>query len=83
MSLDEREPYNQVLEASIGYASACAIATMDEVAHVNERFDERMDDTEREVVTLRNRVAESKGELTELCQWHRELSEAWDRDQER
>src|SRR5258708_15614458 len=38
--LDPREPYNMVLEASLGYAASCSVAAFDEVASVYERTDE-------------------------------------------
>ena len=34
-ALEHREPYNPILEASIGYAGATAVAVIDEVAFVN------------------------------------------------
>ena len=46
VNLKRREPYDPILEASIGYAGAAAVAVMDEVAFVNERQDERMEGIE-------------------------------------
>ena len=40
---EQREPYNAVLEASIGYTASCGVVVMDEVADLNERVDVRMD----------------------------------------
>src|ERR1700735_1841756 len=37
---DRREPHNEVLQASIGYAAACSVATLEEVSLVYERQDE-------------------------------------------
>jgi len=37
--MERREPYNVVLEASMGYAGACSVAVMDDVALVNEKVD--------------------------------------------
>ena len=37
--IERREPYNEVLEAAIGYAGSCSVAVMDEVANVNEKID--------------------------------------------
>src|SRR5258708_5218748 len=39
-SLDTREPYNMVLEASLGYTASCTVAAFNEVASVYERTDE-------------------------------------------
>ena len=43
VSLKRREPYDPILEASISYAGAAAVAVIDKVAFVNERQDERME----------------------------------------
>ena len=43
VGLERREPYNPILEVSIGYAGAAAVAVMDEMVYVNERQDERME----------------------------------------
>ena len=40
--LECREPYNPILEVSIGYAGATAVAIIDELAFVNKRQDKRM-----------------------------------------
>ena len=45
--LDRREPYNAVLEASIGYAGACSVAVIDEVASLNERVERLSEENER------------------------------------
>ena len=47
--LERQEPYNPILEASIGYAGAAAVAVIDEVAFVNKRQDERMEGIEEGV----------------------------------
>ena len=64
--MDRREPYNMVLEASIGYAGSVGVMVMDEVAGVNERLesvDEKLEELNGRVVTdldvneaFRNRV---------------------------
>src|ERR1700743_3809084 len=46
VNLEGREPYDPILEASIGYASAAAVTVMDEGAFVNERQNERGGGTE-------------------------------------
>ena len=43
---EQREPYNVVLEASIGYAASCGVVVIDEVADLNERVDVRMEEVE-------------------------------------
>src|SRR5258705_6685631 len=37
--MERREPYNAVLEAAMGYAGACSVAAMDDLALVNEKVD--------------------------------------------
>src|SRR5258705_6832227 len=37
--MERREPYNAVLEAAMGYAGACSVAAMDDVALVNKKVD--------------------------------------------
>ena len=56
VGLERREPYDPILEASIGYAGAAAIAVMDEVAFVNERQDKRMEEIEESALSLVPRV---------------------------
>ena len=56
VGLERREPYNPILEASIGYAGAAAVTVMDEVAFVNERQDERMEEIEEGALSLVPRV---------------------------
>ena len=66
VSLERREPYNPILEASIGYASAAAIAVMDEVAFVNERQDGRMEGIEEGALSLVPRVMSVEEENHQL-----------------
>ena len=61
VSLKRREPYDPILEASIGYAGAAAVAIMDEVAFVNERQDERMEGIEEGALSLVPRVMSVSG----------------------
>ena len=76
VGLKRREPYDPILEASIGYAGAAAIAVMDEVAFVNERQDERMEGIEEGALSLVPRVASLEEENRQLrevqraCQGH-------------
>ena len=74
VNLERREPYDPILEASIGYASAAAIAVMDEVAFVNERQDERMEGIKEGALSLVLRVVlveEENRQLREV-QWAQE-----------
>ena len=36
-SMDRMEPYNMVVEASVGYAGSVGVAAFDEIASVNEK----------------------------------------------
>ena len=74
VGLERREPYNPILEASIGYASATAIAVMDEVAYVNERQVERMEGIEESALGLLSRVAsvEEENHRVREVQWAQE-----------
>ena len=40
---EQREPYNAVLEASVGYAASCGVVVMDEVASLNKRVDDGLE----------------------------------------
>ena len=57
VGLKRREPYDPILEASIGYAGAAAVAVMDKVAFVNERQDKRMEGIEEGALGSVSRVA--------------------------
>ena len=56
VGLECREPYNPILEVSIGYAGATVVTVIDEVALVNRRQDERMKGIEEGVLGLTARV---------------------------
>ena len=74
VGLERREPYNPILEASIGYAGAAAVAVMDEVVYVNERQDERMEGIEESALGLVSRVVSVEEENRQLreVQWAQE-----------
>ena len=80
VNLERREPYNPILEASIGYASAAAVTVMDEVAYVNERQDERMEGIEEGTLSLISRVALVEEENCQLREVQRAQEEriGWD-----
>ena len=61
VNLERREPYDPILEASIGYAGAAAVAVMDEVAFVNERQDERMEGCQGHSTLSSQRVLRAPG----------------------
>ena len=80
VNLERREPYDPILEASIGYAGAAAVAVMDEVAFVNERQDERMEGIEEGALSLVPRVASLEEENRQLREVQRAQEEriSWD-----
>ena len=54
--LKHREPYNPILEVSIGYAGAAADTIIGELAFVNERQDQRMEGIKEGVLGLMARM---------------------------
>ena len=80
VSLERREPYDPILEASIGYAGAAAVAVMDEVAFVNERQDERMEGIEEGALSLVPRVSSVEEENRQLREVQRAQEERIIRD---
>ena len=76
VGLERREPYNPILEASIGYVSAAAVAVMDEVAFVNERQDERMEGREEGALSLVPRVSSVEEENRQLREVQRAQEES-------
>ena len=83
VGLERREPYDPILEASIGYAGAAAVAVMDEVAFVNERQDERMEGMEEGALSLVPRVSSVEEENRQLREVQRAQEERIARDGER
>ena len=83
VGLERREPYDPILEASIGYAGAAAVAVMDEVAFVNERQDERMEGIEEGALSLVPRVASLEEENRQLREVQQVQEERISRDGER
>ena len=75
IGLKHREPYNAILEASIGYAGAAAAAVIDEVAFVNKRQDERMEGIKKGVLGLTARVSSVEEENNQLREVNRSLEE--------
>src|SRR5258708_16362634 len=60
-SMDSREPYNMVLEASLGYTASCSVVAFDEVASVYERTDK----LDCRVVINRDEIASVEQHLRE------------------
>src|ERR1700743_2595427 len=83
VNLERREPYDPILEASIGYAGAAAVAVMDEVVFVNERQNERMEGIEEGALSLVLRVASLEEENRQLREVQRTQEERISRDGER
>ena len=77
VSLKRREPYDPILEASIGYTGATAIAVMDEVAYVNERQDERMEGIEEGTLSLISRCQGHSTLSSQCCQGHSMSEKCW------
>ena len=67
---EQREPYNMVLEASLGYAASCSVVVMDEVADLNERVDVEMREVEEDVRELKGTVVELREEPREVREAH-------------
>ena len=83
VGLEHREPYNSILEASIGYAGATSVAIIDELAFVNERQDKRMEGIEEGVLSLMARVLSVEEENCQLREVNRNLKEHVGREGER
>ena len=81
-TLERREPYDLIFEASIGYAGAAAVAVMDGVAFVNKRQDERMEGIKEGALSLVSRVASVEEENCQLREVQRAQEEriGWDRE---
>src|SRR5258705_9590250 len=66
VGMERREPYNVVLEASMGYAGACSVAVMDDVVLVNEKVDKLDEGLGEEVVRVDGINQELTAWVTEL-----------------
>ena len=60
---EQQEPYNVVLEASIGYAASCGVVVMDEVASLNERVEDGLDQRRVEGAMTMRRVRDLEDSL--------------------
>ena len=75
VGLNCREPYNPILEASISYAGATAIAIIDELAFVNERQDKRMKGIKEGVLGLTAKMSSVEEENCQLREVNRNFEE--------
>ena len=83
VGLERREPYNPILEASIGYAGATAVTVIDEVMFVNKRQDKKIEGIEKGVLGLTARVSSIEEENHQLREVNRNLEEHVGKEGER
>ena len=60
---EQWEPYNAVLEASIGYTALCGVVVMDEVTSLNERVEDGLEQRREEGVMTMRRVRDLEDSL--------------------
>ena len=60
---EQWEPHNAVLKASIGYTASCGIVVMDEVASLNERVEDGLEQRREEGVMMMRRVRDLEDSL--------------------
>ena len=60
---EQQEPYNALLQASIRYAASCGIVVMDEVASLNERVEDRLEQRREEGAMMMRRVRDLEDSL--------------------
>src|SRR5258705_2497255 len=68
VGMERRELYNAVLEAAMGYAGACSVVAMDDLALVNEKVDTLDEGLGEEVVRV-------DGINRELMEWVTEFTD--------
>ena len=71
---EQQEPYNAVLEASIGYAASCGIVVMDEVASLNERVEDGLEQRREEGAMTMRRVRDLEDSLVNKQEAHLQLA---------
>ena len=71
---EQQEPYNAVLEASIGYIASCSIVVMDEVASLNERVEDGLNQRREEGVMMMRRVRDLEDSLVNKQEAHLQLA---------
>ena len=71
---EQWEPYNVVLEASIGYAASCGVVVMDEVASLNERVEDGLDQRREEGAMTMRRVRDPEDSLANKQEAHLRLA---------
>ena len=67
---EQQEPYNVVLEASIGYAASCGVVVMDEVASLNKRVEDRLEQRREEEALMMRRVRDLEDSLANKQEAH-------------
>ena len=67
---EQREPYNAVLEASIGYTASCGIVVMDEVASLNKRVEDMLEQRREEGVMMMRRERDLEDSLANEQEAH-------------
>ena len=60
---EQQELYNVVLEASIGYAASCSVVVIDEVASLNKRVEDGLEQRREEGVMTMRRVRDLEDSL--------------------
>ena len=71
---EQQEPYNAVLEASIGYTVSCSIVVMDEAASLNERVEDGLEQRREEGVMMMRRVRDLEDSLANKQEAHLQLA---------
>ena len=71
---EQQEPYNAVLEASIRYAASCGVVVMDEVASLNERVEDGLEQRREEGATTMRRVRDLEDSLANEQEAHLRLA---------
>ena len=71
---EQQELHNVVLEASTGYAASCGIVVMDEVASLNERVEDRLEQRREEGVMTMRRVRDLEDSLANEQEAHLRLA---------
>ena len=71
---EQQEPYNAVLEASIGYAASCGVVVMDEVASLNKRVEDNSEQRREEGAMTMRRVRDLEDSLANEQEAHLRLA---------
>ena len=71
---EQLELYNAIHEASIGYAASCGIVVMDEVASLNERVEDGLEQRREEGAMMMRRVRDLEDSLANEQEAHLQLA---------